>query len=37
MLEHGGRLLRAIARYGIAREDWLDLSSGIAPWAFPIP
>lgn len=37
MLEHGGRLLRAIERYGIAREDWLDLSSGIAPWAFPIP
>ncbi|MCU1723064.1 threonine-phosphate decarboxylase CobD [Pseudomonas sp. 5P_5.1_Bac1] len=37
MLEHGGRLLRAIAHYGIAREDWLDLSSGIAPWSFPIP
>lgn len=37
MLEHGGRLLRAIERYGIAREDWLDLSSGIAPWSFPIP
>lgn len=37
MLEHGGRLLRAIEQYGIAREDWLDLSSGIAPWAFPIP
>lgn len=37
MLEHGGRLLRAIEHYGIAREDWLDLSSGIAPWAFPIP
>ena len=37
MLEHGGRLLRAIEHYGIPREDWLDLSSGIAPWAFPIP
>ncbi|MNG80850.1 Threonine-phosphate decarboxylase [compost metagenome] len=37
MLEHGGRLLRAVRQYGIARECWLDLSSGIAPWAYPIP
>nr|WP_314490793.1 threonine-phosphate decarboxylase CobD [uncultured Pseudomonas sp.] len=37
MLEHGGRLLRASLDYGIARGDWLDLSSGIAPWAYPIP
>jgi len=37
MLEHGGRLLRAIRQYGIAREHWLDLSSGIAPWPYPIP
>ncbi|MHA6193576.1 threonine-phosphate decarboxylase CobD [Pseudomonas wadenswilerensis] len=37
MLEHGGRLQRAIEYYGIAREDWLDLSSGIAPWPFPVP
>lgn len=37
MLEHGGRLLRASQHYGIAREHWLDLSSGIAPWSYPIP
>ncbi|MFK3776248.1 threonine-phosphate decarboxylase CobD [Pseudomonas sp. NPDC089406] len=37
MLEHGGRLLRAVKQYGIAREDWLDLSSGIAPWPYPVP
>ncbi|WP_194789439.1 threonine-phosphate decarboxylase CobD [Pseudomonas sp. UFMG81] len=37
MLEHGGRLLRAVKHYGIAREQWLDLSSGIAPWAYPVP
>ena len=37
MLEHGGRLLRAIKQYAIPREDWLDLSSGIAPWSFPVP
>ncbi|GLO14003.1 threonine-phosphate decarboxylase [Pseudomonas putida] len=37
MLEHGGRLLRAVQQYGIPRAHWLDLSSGIAPWPFPIP
>ena len=37
MLEHGGRLLRAVQQYGIARDRWLDLSSGIAPWPYPIP
>lgn len=37
MLEHGGRLQRAVQQYGIAREQWLDLSSGIAPWSFAIP
>ena len=37
MLEHGGRLLRAVKQYGIARDRWLDLSSGIAPWSYPIP
>ena len=24
-------------QYGIAQEDWLDLSSGLAPWPWPIP
>ncbi|TDF81097.1 threonine-phosphate decarboxylase CobD [Pseudomonas sp. H9] len=37
MLEHGGRLQRAVQHYGIAREHWLDLSSGIAPWPYAIP
>ncbi|MGE7991421.1 threonine-phosphate decarboxylase CobD [Pseudomonas sp. NPDC089554] len=37
MLEHGGRLLRAVHQYGIAREQWLDLSTGIAPWPFAVP
>ena len=37
MLEHGGRLLAAAAHYGIAAEDWLDLSTGIAPHAYPVP
>jgi len=37
MLEHGGRLRKAALNYGIAEADWLDLSSGLAPWPFPIP
>ncbi|WNW11423.1 threonine-phosphate decarboxylase CobD [Pseudomonas sp. DTU_2021_1001937_2_SI_NGA_ILE_001] len=37
MLEHGGRLRAAAQRYGIAQAQWLDLSTGIAPWAWPIP
>ena len=35
--EHGGRLNAAAARYGIARADWLDLSTGINPAGWPVP
>ena len=37
MLEHGGNLHDAVAHYGIARSDWLDLSTGINPQAYPVP
>ncbi len=37
MLEHGGRLRRAARQYGIAEEDWLDLSTGINPHGWPVP
>jgi len=37
MLEHGGRLRNAALQYGIAEADWLDLSSGLAPWPFDVP
>jgi L-threonine-O-3-phosphate decarboxylase len=37
MLEHGGRLLRAAREYGIAPGQWLDLSTGISPFAWPVP
>ena len=37
MLEHGGRLRQAARRYGIALGDWLDLSTGISPFAWPLP
>jgi cobalamin biosynthetic protein CobC len=37
VLEHGGRLRAAAKRYGIALDDWLDLSTGIAPYGWPLP
>ena len=37
MLEHGGRLRLASQRYGIALHEWVDLSTGIAPWPYPVP
>lgn len=37
MLEHGGRLRKAALRYGIALGDWLDLSTGVAPYGLPLP
>lgn len=36
-LHHGGRLRAAAARYGIALERWLDLSTGINPNGWPVP
>ncbi|MEW5057127.1 MAG: pyridoxal phosphate-dependent class II aminotransferase [Cycloclasticus sp.] len=32
---HGGDLAAASQRYGVATEDWLDLSTGINPEAYP--
>jgi L-threonine-O-3-phosphate decarboxylase len=37
MLDHGGRLRRAAAEYGIPVADWLDLSTGINPAGWPVP
>ncbi len=35
MLEHGGKLIQAAHRYNIPVEDWLDLSTGLNPRAWP--
>lgn len=35
--DHGGGLDAAIKRYGGARADWIDLSTGINPVAYPLP
>ncbi len=36
-MQHGGDLTAAMARHGGGREDWLDLSTGINPHAYPLP
>ncbi|NHN37255.1 aminotransferase class I/II-fold pyridoxal phosphate-dependent enzyme [Pseudomaricurvus alcaniphilus] len=36
-LSHGGRLNAAAQEYGIPVEQWLDLSTGISPWSWPVP
>jgi len=35
--DHGGALDPAIARFGGMRRDWIDLSTGINPWPYPVP
>jgi cobalamin biosynthetic protein CobC len=37
MLEHGGGILAAAKYYGIAAEDWVDLSTGLNPRGWPPP
>lgn len=34
--DHGGRVDAAVARYGGARADWIDLSTGINPVPYPV-
>jgi cobalamin biosynthetic protein CobC len=35
--QHGGDLSLAAARFGQPAEGWLDLSTGINPFAYPVP
>ncbi|MEZ5523685.1 MAG: threonine-phosphate decarboxylase CobD [Pseudomonadales bacterium] len=35
-ITHGGDLDEAARLFAIPREQWLDLSTGIAPWSWPI-
>jgi len=34
---HGGQLARVAKQYQIPEQEWLDLSTGIAPFSYPIP
>ena len=36
LLHHGGRIAVAAARFPAAPQPWLDLSTGISPWAYPV-
>jgi cobalamin biosynthetic protein CobC len=36
-MKHGGDLTQAMADFGGAFEAWLDLSTGINPWPWPVP
>lgn len=36
-LIHGGNLNKMAQQYGIAVENWLDLSTGISPISYPVP
>lgn len=36
MLEHGGRLRAAAQHFGIPLDQWIDLSTGISPWRYPV-
>ncbi|TKB50678.1 threonine-phosphate decarboxylase [Ferrimonas sediminicola] len=35
-MHHGGRLRQAAEEYGIALDQWLDLSTGVSPWTYPV-
>ncbi len=35
--EHGGRLDLARGHFPEAPEPWIDLSTGISPWSYPMP
>ncbi len=35
--DHGGGIDAAVARFGGARADWIDLSTGINPVPYPLP
>jgi cobalamin biosynthetic protein CobC len=36
-IKHGGQLSRVALQYQIVESQWLDLSTGIAPFSYPIP
>jgi cobalamin biosynthesis protein CobC len=36
-MRHGGDLTEAMTRYGGTPQMWLDLSTGVNPWPWPLP
>ncbi len=35
-IQHGGNLETAIKKYGFDKDQWIDLSTGISPWSWPV-
>lgn len=36
-LIHGGQLNAVAAQFGLDKDNWLDLSTGISPFSYPVP
>jgi cobalamin biosynthetic protein CobC len=36
-IEHGGNVGAAANKFNVAVENWIDLSTGISPWSWPVP
>lgn len=36
LLQHGGRLLDMVEQYGGNKDDWIDVSTGISPYSYPV-
>ncbi|MGH1487086.1 MAG: threonine-phosphate decarboxylase [Cellvibrionaceae bacterium] len=36
-VDHGGNIKKAQAIFGCPDSEWLDLSTGISPWVYPVP
>ncbi|MBU2979626.1 threonine-phosphate decarboxylase CobD [Alteromonas sp. C1M14] len=36
VLQHGGQLQTMVKRFGGVKEDWVDVSTGISPYTYPI-
>jgi cobalamin biosynthetic protein CobC len=36
LLNHGGRLRQAAIDYQIPLTEWIDLSTGVSPWTYPV-
>lgn len=34
---HGGDITAASREFGIPKDQWIDLSTGVSPWSWPIP
>ena len=35
-LKHGGDLQQAVDKYALPLDRWIDMSTGISPWAYPV-